>query len=277
MAVAQPTTDYYEVENGVTRLIRKTIIHQAPTNKFAELLARPRDNNILYLPAQTRHVFGNGDTGRTTFVIEQPPSVRKLTWAPQARRHASYELAIPWTYFVMITAKADPDDPNSQQHMSDWSIFCAKQRIMSLDDTLTTMPVNNVNTDGRICFGTAAAEAGENIGQHIDNLVMTFWNSNFNYDITPRLPGYADYAEWEKDSKLDPVCWMKWDWNNWGAYTTKLREISGMTDDRLTPAIALDPIPELPIGPTFGRATEWLQSLSEADRTRLIAAAQALA
>jgi hypothetical protein len=269
-------TVIYVVEQGEVRMVERTIMHTATVEDFSRLLATPRDNNIMHLPANTRHILAEGATGRIALVIELPPAVRTMTWGGGARAgkkaNASYTLAVPWVYFVFGLQRADPDDINSRLDMANWGVFCARKRLMALTDPLKALPINNVYTDGRICFGSAAAEPGQNIGQHIDNLVTNFWNTDFNYDVWPHLPGFTDYEEWQKVSATDPTCWLKWPWDDptrWDYPNMTIEGIAGVVADRITPIVPADLIPELPTGATFGRTEQWLATLTDAQRDRL--------
>lgn len=266
---------YFRVENGITKLIEETVVYEAATKDFASLLATPRDNNIMHIPGQTRGVFANGEAGTVAFLIEQPPTVRTISWPTNRTKHKPYTLAIPWVYFVMVAQRENPEDVNSKLVMSSWAVYCTKKRFEGLEDEFWPLPINNVYQDGRICFGTAAADPGQNIGDHIDALIINFWNANFNYDVWPHLPGFADYREWQKATQDDPTCWLKWPWNDrakWDTRTYKVAALLKIAEDRLSPAILPNAIPDLPMSPTFGRAAEWVSTLSEANKRLLLAA-----
>lgn len=267
---------YYRVRKGITDMVEETIVRSAPTAQFAELLSTPRDNNVMFLPANTRHMFAEGQSGKIAFVIELPPMVRTLSWAGgggQPRKQ--YTLALPWVYFIFAAQRTDPNNINSPLGMNGWGVFCAPNRVMTVTDPLKALPVNNVYEDGRICIGTAAAPPGQNIGQHIDNLITAFWNSDFNYDVWPSLPQHIDYDKWQKDSETDPMCWTKWPWTDnarWNLQNRTMLEAAQIAGDRTTLAIAPDPIPDLPMGATFGRVEEWLAGLQQQQRERLTTA-----
>lgn len=272
-----PINEYYRVRQGITELVVEEIQYSVPTAKFAEALSTPKDVRYIALPKQLHSIFAEGG-GRVSFLIEQPPTVRHVTWAARARRPEGvkeFDLAIPWVYMLFTANRHNANDPDSELYYEGMSIYCSPKPFTDKDHIVTGMPINNVEQNGRICFGTAAVDATLALGPMIDQLANSFWNSNFNYEHTPTLPGYKDYLEWQEDTKQNPVCWTNWPWKDqrkWPHPEMKIADLVKTNIDRATPAFAPDPIPTLPQAPTFGRAIEWTRGLTAIQRGQLKAA-----
>jgi hypothetical protein len=69
-------------------------------------------------------------------------------------------------------------------------------------------------------------------------------------------------------------------WVNWTDWTTRsmwswenlCHEAARTT--RMSPMVSADPIPEVPLGATFGRINQWFDEMDEPTRQRLIVAAR---
>jgi hypothetical protein len=134
------------------------------------------------------------------------------------------------------------------------------------------MPLHNISSDGRICIGSAAADPGASVGQHIDRLISNFWNSTFNDDIQPHGMPYGDYAEWQAETEINANCWQQWDWLPTAPYATTLNQFIDQPHSRLDPVSNQNAIPDVPMGATWGRFNEWFNDLPEEARLRLIEA-----
>jgi hypothetical protein len=201
-------TQFYRIDGNLAQLIEERVIHSAPTDQLLPLLSRDRDTFLTNMPNGIRHVFYGGDNETLAIVIEQQPTTRTIhlnDWN-QTRRH---RIAIPWIYFVFTAVKIP--GPRGSFRLEDWRVYCSPERVTRYDQSLYALPVNNVYDNGGICFGTAAAPPGANLGEHIDNLVSAFWNSQFNMDVRPRLP-YDSYETWDQATQDNQLAWMNWDW-----------------------------------------------------------------
>jgi hypothetical protein len=264
-------TTYFRVTNGVTEMVQETILHTAPTDALIPLLSAPIDSFLLNMPNGLRHVRSTGNGEAIYIVIEQMPAVRTITFPP----NNTHRIGIPWVYFIFTATRPARGNESSPLALSDWRVFCAPNRIQTLADTMYALPTNNVSRDGRICFGSAAAEPGANIGEHLDSCVTQFWNSNFNQDIRPNIP-HGTYDEWARLTETNPNIWQTWTWDANISPPITLAQALEASSDRVTAIDVVNGIPNIPMRPTWGRVNEWVNNdLTTEQRLRLLNVLQA--
>ena len=262
-------SQFLRVTGNLTELVEERILHSAPTDQVIPFLATPIDFQMLALPNGTRHVSSTGDGTITNLIVEQQPTVRTITINDHSTTGRSqHRIAIPWTYFVFTATRPEATAVGANPTLSGWHVFCAPQRVNRLDDPIYALPTNNVYRDGNICFGTAATDPGQNIGEHIDGLVTAFWNSNFNQDVRPTLP-FGSYEAWATHTAEDPNCWQQWDWTTVSeAY--ELQRLFSIEPNRTTRIETTNGIPDLPMQATWGRVLQWVNSELTSDQQRLL-------
>jgi hypothetical protein len=147
--------------------------------------------------------------------------------------------------------------------------------------TITETPVwsaamPNCWTNGTVCFGSTNVTANQALGRFIDAAINTFWLSEFNNDLSVRVP-HGSLPAWETASTTVDS-WNGWPmWGNQESETLKEKldhiEVTHWNEPMYSSVDS--PIPELRVLPTFYNLQSWLEELSETDRERLRAAINA--
>jgi hypothetical protein len=159
----------------------------------SELTMTPR------LPTGCRLWLRSGSTGRTVFVVEQPPQRRTIAYHAGQRHDAepvTYRLALPYVVFVVSTY-AD--------QIEGVATYFRTEPIGSLDAGLFCSTLPNTNDDGLVCLGSVRV-SGTSVGERVDALVGAFWGSRFNADLRRHpLPFSGGFRAWASRSRRDPL------------------------------------------------------------------------
>lgn len=280
------TTRTIRIQGDLVSLVDETVVRSIALNDWLPNIERRAPIFTPVLPTGLRGMnWDPTDLSNQTLsvLIEVPPQVMSMTYDRRdgTRTRPGIEvhrLSIPFTRFAFIFTTADPRSHNWVP--SDYRVYWARSRYSnpSLAD-MTPALLPNVYADGRICFGTTAADANQSLADRIDSTVNGFFTSTFNSDLTIRYPnGWRNWTAWEQMSTASPNDWTTWpdldprggirSFYSWEALNGSF---SNHTANRLDPVIANDGIPELPLGATFGRTHEWLNGLTPEQRARLAA------
>ena len=146
------------------------------------------------LPRNTKSFMSLGYLD--VFVIEQAPQKRTI-------RHdgCSYFLAFPYTIFVITF---------ENEVFKSLQFFYSDKSLSGLDDRLYHPSLHNIDSDNcRVCVG-GNVDLGilkGSLGEKANSVVSSFWQTNFNNDISSCFDYYEedfeDYETWEKMSE-DP-------------------------------------------------------------------------
>lgn len=113
-----------------------------------------------------------------------------------------YKIPVPWNVFIIKVSEI-----MGQFSIDAGWVFFTKEPIKDLKTTLYGVPLNNVYTDGTICWGDNPLEYNpeNSIADFAERAVELFWNSYFNEDydesrhhFTTRGTYY--YNVWEKNT-----------------------------------------------------------------------------
>jgi hypothetical protein len=267
---------FIEIEGDLVSLIEKNIIQSIPLTEFLPKIERRIPIVTPVLPTNTRAVWWDTtDLSRQKLLVlmEREPQVINMNLT--GRIHA---LTIPWTRFMFYASTRDPNQ-NLFWHLDDYRVFWSNKRYTdgAAQDMLAAM-IPNVYDDARICFGSTGAEADQNLADRLDQTVNEFYISNFNHDLTIRRPnGWTNWGTWKRETLSNPASWANW--TDWTQRTHDMTSWNKLCEDwfsdstpRYAPMIASDPIPEVPLGATFGRINEWITTMNPDQYRRLFTA-----
>lgn len=258
------------IEGGLVSIVDSQVTQTVPLEDYLPLIERRNPILAPVLPAGTRAFWWDPTdlaAQKLVIMIEREPHIAHIGF----QGHAAHAVQLPYSRFI-FTAKTPRPEDNLSWQLDDYRTFWSNHRYSNPDQADMIAPMlPNVYRDGRICFGSTAADANASIADRLDATVNGFFTSTFNHDLGVPFPnGWSSWAAWERMTRNDPTAWTQW--TNWNPGTTKssltqllanLRNnIANRTDIVVTP----DPIPPLELGATFGRFTEWLDTLSNHDR-----------
>jgi hypothetical protein len=266
-----------EIQNGLVSLVDRTVQYQVPMEQWLDKIEKRNPLFTPTLPLGTRSVYWDQtDLNNQKFVVlvEQQPQIIRMDFLGTI-----HTLSIPYTRFFFYCTTNNPANTLSW-HMVDYRVFWSNKQYNdpAARDMIPAM-LPNVYGDGRICFGSTGANAEQSLAQRINQTANEFYVSMFNRDLTIRRPnGSRSWTPWERMTVKDPTGWMKWtDWNSNSGQ--RFHSMDGLVADlgighsvmaaRLEPMISADPIPEVPMGATFGRISEWLDGMTTDQRARL--------
>ena len=256
-------TRYLRITGDLAQVVDEQIVSQSRTTDMLPLLSAPTPLRIAGLPSGIHSIYSDGAENRTHLIVQQNPNTRRIRY-----NRSDFVLAFPYLYWIFETQRTN-NTTDGSLFLTDWRLFMSQTPLTTDDQVIKALPLHNISSDGRICFGSAAADPGATIGQHLNLLINNFWNSTFNDDIQPRGMPYNDYAAWQAASEEDPNCWQTWDWDPNGRYATTLNDLIPEAHSRLDPVEHQNVIPEVPLGATWGRFNEWFTALPEEARLRL--------
>jgi hypothetical protein len=280
-----------EVEGELVRLVQKDIIEEGRLQDMLPFLENRPPITIGILPKSAIIVHwdeSNAKQKRAQFLCELAPGLRSARY--NERR---YQISIPWTYFLFdYTTASHPTDDQIAWQRTNNRIFWAKEPVKNFDSMLGTALVPNCDQFGGICYGDTGVDARLPIGVQMDRLVHEFYSTTFTHDSGTGSPWQSEtnndnWARWDRESRANPNAWQTMpEWETDEAVGTgrrrpararfitykTVREILGTLHDRTQPIQVEGMIPEMVMPFTFGRAEEWLGSLTAVDRHRLLTA-----
>lgn len=264
---------FIEISGDLVTLYERS---EAQVCKLSDLLPHLATTPTLttpHLPRNTVFLHHDETNNQIALVVELEPGLRHLKTETMA---VGYKLAMPWQYFTFTLTMHD----SNHWTFTDYFVHWSRTRVTSTTQaTLVRACVPNVYADGRICFGSTAPDSNRTIAERIDTIINDFYgpNSEFNNDLGWNRPnGFENFRAWAAESKADPFCWTIWHELSESVNGHSLADLFSGTWDRSKPVTVDNAIPELPINPTFGRAAEWLGSLTGEDRWLLAEALQKL-
>jgi hypothetical protein len=268
-----------EIENGLVRLVTRTVEHTVPLEDWMPLIEKRGIIRMPALPVGTRAVIWDPtdlQNQKMAVLIEQEPQIIGLRFFDDI-----HTVSLPYMRFFFNCITSDITN-NIMWQLSDYRCFMAEHQYRNdEEEDMIAALLPNIYQDGRICFGSTAPDANQTIGDRLTQIVNEFWLSGFNNDLTIRRPNNArGWTQWERMTETDPTGWTNWrDWEPGAHGRFSFRNLAsnvGMTS-RSDEVIVPDAIPPLPLGASFGRVEEWIQSLNNGQRARLIQTTTALA
>lgn len=261
------------IEGSLVKVTDTVVTQQIPLADFISGLETkiPLTTPIMPRNAVRMAHLDQSDTTRQKFdmVCEIAPKTIGMTMA----RDRVYRLAIPYTRWLFQMQRGNDRDPWG---IYDIRLFWAKQAFTDpgLEDMIVAKLPNIYRDTGSICFGNTAADAAQNMADRLDQTMNEFYSSTFNRDLTIVYPnGWTSWTPWENMTLDDPLGWNNWsDWqgaSNGSRGLFSVNSIFGDRFDRSQMRMSADPIPAIPLTPSFGRVQEWLTELTPAQRIRL--------
>jgi Prokaryotic E2 family D len=267
-----------EIENGLVRLVERSVQYSVPMTDWLDKIEKRNPIATPVLPVGTRAVYWDQtDLTAQTFVvlIEQQPQMIRMDFDNMIR-----ELSIPYTRFFFVATTDDPTNTLAWR-LTNYKVFWAKAQYAdpTVKDMIPAL-LPNVYEDGRICFGSTGADASQTLANRLNQTCNEFYVSRFNHDLTIRRPnGARTYREWERMTQNNSTGWMDWrdfdpalGYHTFRSYDDLVRQARVTMNDRFAPMLAAEPIPDIPLGASFGRLNEWLETLDSSQRDRLLQA-----
>lgn len=263
------------IENNLVTIEERSVSDAVPLADYLPLIERRNPVVMPVLPTGSRAVWWDPtDLARQKLMvlIEREPFIANISFSGG---HI-HRVQLPYSRFLFTASTSDPNNP-LMWAINDYRVFWSNRRYSSpAQRDMIAAQLPNVYQDGRICFGSTAAQANQTIADRLDQTVNEFFISNFNTDLgTPFPNGWSRWNQWEEQTVSDPSAWANWtDWArpSRGAQQSFDDAISNMRQGlagRDAHVAAPDPIPALVIGASFGRTSEWLASLTNTQRARL--------
>jgi hypothetical protein len=289
------------IENGVAKTVETTVIAEAPVELIGQHLVTYKPTTFPVLPDDTRVAHFDPTTQAGAVIVQRPPRLQILDvhydvgergMVPEdiARRKTDangqyrdeFSVMLPYLQFAYNFRIGTPGhtwhDGTTQTFSIDKAyLYWSKDPIRSLDDKLWPAKLLNIETDGRICWGTTRADT-ESLSARIDHQVKSFNATTFNNHLQMRRPhGIASYDAWERQSAEDPLAYRSW--TEWQQPALTVKQVLGIdpTPNNILngEAPAAYNLPDPPRQFTVGRARQWAQELDERERRVILEAVQA--
>lgn len=253
---------YIEIEGDLVTVYDKTVTSLCKLADLLPNLAVPPALTTPHLPRGT--VFLNHDEphGQLSIAVELEPGLRHLRTESMS---IGYRLAMPWQYFIFAF-----NTNRTPWTFTNYKLYWSATRLTSPTQTsLVRAYLPNIYGNGDICFGSTAPASDAGLSERVDTIINTFFTpeSNFNSDLGWNRPnGYTNFRDWARDSKANPFCWRDWPELDPASGRWCLNDVFGSVFDRGTDTHVADGIPDITTGFTFGRAQQWLETISPDNR-----------
>lgn len=193
---------FLKIEGDAVHLVTERIERTVLLDDFLGEVQKERGFISPILPQGCRMFHQSGT--RTTFVVEQNPQVRQLTWTSMEDGN-SWKLAFPFVIFI-ISFSGDAIDTGSTR------IFFRTSPLGNGDDKMQRSNLCNVYQDGHACTGSMRV-SGATLAQKAESFISEFWRSNFNSDVRDecfvpaanRFPQVSSLSSWQDESKKNPL------------------------------------------------------------------------
>lgn len=266
-----------EINGGLVSIVQRAVTHSMPLEDWLPLVEKRLPINMPVLPTGTRAVFWdptNLNEQVLVVLVEQEPQIIHLKMSGLD----PMRLSLPYVRFVFTCQTNNPNN-NLNWALMDYRVTFSKSKYVdpTAKDMIRAL-VPNVYGDCRICFGSTGAEADQILSQRIDQTVNEFWATTFNNDLTIVRPeGSRTYRRWLRMTENNPTGWLEWDdfvddGTRHTFYSFNDFSFNRATNipARMDEMVANEGIPEIPLGATFGRVREWIQTLEPTQRLRIL-------
>lgn len=133
---------------------------------------------------------GMDDEDAEVHVIRQPPMRVRAIWKSkndwedppgklEKPAFKTYELALPWSYFMIRMTKAGG-------LVTDTFLFVSDKRIEKKEDPIFMPPLPNIYPSGHICNGTIRILATDPPQKKAADLFAAFWSTPFTSETFPK-------------------------------------------------------------------------------------------
>ena len=274
------------IEGNIVRHEEVRTLSEAPLASLRSHLITRLPALFPVLPRNTKLIGYDPQRRRGVIMVEMLPMRTHLNLSGGSRS-GGYNIQLPYQYFVYTFTMSMNVDAEGQEHFVNFGIVSSMlmwrpSTLRSEKDDLWYAAIPNVDQGGGICWGSTSADTSS-LSARIDELTNSFAITQFNGDLGLRTPDYgSSYAQWEKASE-DPLVYMKWTfWDRAKAARNVITakalfdRLMGTTNPKEMTIADFDQsfveLPTPPVNFTIARATEWLNSLSDAQKLRIIGA-----
>lgn len=271
--------DIIEIENGVARHVRREVIAEAPLSDVGPrlVITTPMTTPLMPRSHIAHHYDPTPGHLKLRILAEIPAAIRSII-----RNNRRYRLAMPWTYFLFQLSSSD--GRTGSWSLSDYYVYHAPTRATTLQHQVIHALLPNVDSSGRICFGSTGANPNQPMADYVDSLVNNWYLSQFNNDLVsgrtiPYPFGGSSWRSWvdaTRERGLNSITeWPEWTDTRIPHLTLENILQGNITSTTLPITTVTDEIPELPARPTFGRADEAVTLWTPQQRFRIFRSLQA--
>lgn len=171
---------YIEIVGGNVQFVNKSVEREIPVEQFLAHLELTMSVDTGILPKNCFYMMREED--RFLYAVELPASVKKVVWLnKQTGERTVHMISIPYTQFY-IQAK-------NNGMIGNMYLSCTKQPITNLNDPLFVAPYPNIHDSGtgRVCTGSMRVPQNAPLGAKINSIVSTFFEADFNRDLSPQV------------------------------------------------------------------------------------------
>lgn len=196
---------FLKIEGDAVQLVTERVERTVLLEDFLGEIQKERGFISPILPQGCR-LFHQAGNARTTFVVEQAPQVRQVTWTMESNKNGNaWKLAFPYVIFL-ISFSGHAVDTGATR------IFYRTSPLGSGDEKLFRTNLANVRQAGDICTGGMRV-SGATLAQKAESFVAEFWRSVFNSDLSSenfqpaanRFPQVNSLSTWQVESQKNPL------------------------------------------------------------------------
>ena len=202
---------YFRIEGEAVHLVTERIERTVTLSDLMGEVAKEGGITTPILPLGCRFFAAKG--ANATFVIEQAPCTRPVTWLNMGRDNGKWKLAFPFVVFVITT--------QSGNGIAGSRVFYRTAPLGSVDNLLLSTNLGNTNLNGQMCTGSMRI-AGTTPAQKVESFVAEFWHSAWNTDINESFNAHqhiqevSSLARWEEKSAKNPFFPLSIKWREYG-------------------------------------------------------------
>lgn len=259
---------YIKIQGDLIEVIEESVSSRSTLADLMNYLEIEKPLTFPSLPRSAVWTHWNPLIKRLFVLCEMAPGLKTVT-----KGATEYRISVPWSYFFFVLECNGDLTINSSWSFYNHYLFYSKNRFtFPAQLMLIPAPISNIDGNGGICFGTTGANARQTIADRIDQNVNDFYRSSFNSDLDGRGLTIS-FREWENATKINLNCWESWShWEKQKSFEELLKTI-GETPRPLLITVP-DELSPIPVPFSFGRAEEYLRSLTPEQITRFEVAIQ---
>ncbi len=194
---------FFRIEGDAVHLVRETVERTVRLQDLMDEVSKARGVATPLLPQGCRFFRQVGDC--TVFVIEQSPTVRRVTWRRGEDGGERIKLAFPYVIWIIVFSGA-------AVNTSGCRVYYRTRPLGSLEDVVLKSNLGNVYAGGSICTGSMRVE-GETLSAKAESFIAQFCGSGFNADLDSQsfqpaarnFPQVASLTTWQAETEKNPL------------------------------------------------------------------------
>jgi hypothetical protein len=264
-----------EIRGGIARTWQQTLISEAPMDNVMPLLGRRELLATPILPRGTISISIDPESQLGVVVVETSPSrqtirIVKSNENDERDTEGQWTVPMPYLYWAIrfSSTNGSINSLTTGITITESQLFWRPTRLRHGNDDLWQAKIPNVGESAVICWGGVPSDiVSRALGERVDELINTFFGSDFNDDLGWNTPAAfdGDFDAWANSSEYEYP-----DWSDFSGYgDTTLESILAQVATPHNP-VTFGPTAPPPVF-TVNAARQWARNATTRERRVFLA------